>query len=144
MPAQRLHRKKYRASVLPCPFNCGLFCRSASGLTRHHRVCSLNPANQRASTPVQLPRTPQASSLPRLSPPETPLVGPRFHTPLAADHPNHSQPLTPTFGSPRRYQWTVNGRGARTRIHPLLNGMPFSCNMTSLSSDTFHARRTAL
>ncbi len=110
---------KYNAPVLPCPFGCGLYCKSASGLTQHRNVCSLNPANRRASTPVSYPSTPRT---PTASPSVVlPSPGPLFHTPQ--NHRGHnSRPHTPTSGSPRRNQWMVNGRGVRSRIHPLLDG----------------------
>ena len=116
---RRPARKKYNPRILPCPFKCGTLCRSASGLTQHRSVCSINPANRRASTPVQrlhTPITPTWTS-PAFS---SPLAGPRFQTPPPAFRNN--QPPTPTSGSPLRYQWVENGKGLRTRIHPLLNG----------------------
>jgi hypothetical protein len=122
MPVGKKH--KYNARVLPCPFKCGLYCKSASGLTQHRNVCSLNPANRRASTPssyrtrtpTATPRTPTASPSVVL-----PSPGPLFHTPRN-HHGRNSQPHTPPSGSPRRNQWMVNGRGVRSRIHPLLDG----------------------
>ena len=55
---RRHAKKKYNPRVLCCPFKCGLFCRSASGLTQHRNVCSLNPANRRAWTPPTRPVSP--------------------------------------------------------------------------------------
>ena len=106
---RRHAKKKYNPHVLCCPFKCGLFCRSASGLTQHRNVCSLNPANRRAWTPPTRPVSPSPG------PAFPTLDTPQMH------HRNISQPHTPGM-SPHRYQWTVNGRGGRSRTHPLLNG----------------------
>ena len=103
-------KKKYNPWVLRCLFKCGLFCRSTSGLTQHRNLCLLNPANRRpAWTPPTGPVT--------LSPEP---VFPRLDTPQ--NHHGHiSHPHTPGM-SLHWYQWTVNGRGVRSRAHPLLNG----------------------
>ena len=105
---------KYNPRILRCPFKCGQFCKSASGLTQHRNSCSLNPANCRAWTPPS-PMVPNAPQTPPTTPPVFPSPGSLFHTPLA------HRPHTPTT-SPHRLQWTVNGRGTKTRIHPILDG----------------------
>lgn len=99
---RRQVRKKDNTHVLHCPFKCGLFCRSTSGLTQHRNICLLNPANHHAWTP------PTGLAFLNLSTPQS--------------HYGHiSQPHTPRM-SPHWYQWTINGRGVRSRTHPLLNG----------------------
>jgi hypothetical protein len=117
---QRRLGKKYKGRVLPCPFKCGLFCRSASGLTQHRHACSLNPANRRASTPLPHPIA-SLTPPPSATPPRFQSPAPLFFTPRNRRGHN-SQPHTPRFGSPHRYQWTVNRRDVRSRIHPLLDG----------------------
>ena len=118
---QRRLGKKYIAPVLPCPFNCGLYCKSASGLTQHQNVCSLNPANRRASTPVSFLNTPRT---PTASPPRFLSPGRLSHTPQNR-HGHNSQPHSPRSGSPRQHQWTVNERGVKSRNHPFLTGESF-------------------
>jgi hypothetical protein len=109
-----MHRrsgKRYIPRILPCPFKCGLFCKSASGLTQHRNICSFNPANCHEWTPPSLHlNAPQ-------TPPTTPLAfGPICHTPPTR------QLHTPGTVSPHCYQWSVNRRGTRSRIHPFLDG----------------------
>ena len=111
------NRLKFNPRILCCPFKCGQFCKSASGLTQHRNSCSLNPANRRAWTPPS-PMVPNAPQTPPTTPMRFPSPGLGFHTPLA------HQPRAPTT-SPHRFQWTVNRRGTKTRIHPILNGESF-------------------
>jgi hypothetical protein len=131
---QRGLGKKYNARVLRCPFKCGLFCRSASGLTQHRYACSLNPSNRRASTPILRLNTPP----PNTSPLVFPSPGCLFHTPQNRHGPN-SQPHTPISISPRRYQWTANGGGMRTRFHPLLDGVSIINYCNELTNAGSHA-----
>jgi hypothetical protein len=131
---QRGLGKKYNARVLPCPFKCGLFCRSASGLTQHRYACSLNPSNRRASTPILRLNTPP----PNTSPLVFPSPGCLFHTPQNRHGPN-SQPHTPISISPRWYQWTANGGGMRTRFHPLLDGVSIINYCNELTNAGSHA-----
>ncbi|KAI9433539.1 hypothetical protein H4582DRAFT_2112842 [Lactarius indigo] len=122
-------RSSYHARVFPCPYKCGLYCRSAGGLTQHRTVCSNNPANRHASTPspdltIEPPRTPTA-----------PLTSPAPQTPENLGR--YSHPATP--GSVRRYQWTTNRRGVKSRIHPYLDvctGQPCDADGFDLPKDT--------
>jgi hypothetical protein len=104
----RGHAGKYHARVLPCPFKCGQFCKSASGLTQHRNACARNPAYRRAST-----RTPPPPTTP---PPCQPSVSPRSHGHGTC----HSR--TSTSRSPRQHRQTVNRRSLKSRIHPFLDG----------------------
>ena len=121
MPPLRKLRCTFKARVIPCPFDCGLFCKSASGVTQHRHVCSLNPANRRATTPGPCPvapQTPRASSPWRF--PSPPRTISSFRTPR---RPRGCH--TPVHGSPRRYRWIEHGRGVRSRKHPLLDGKSY-------------------
>ena len=123
---ERQHKPKFRPRVFRCPYHCGMFCRSASGLTQHRTVCSLNPANSRLLSPIPPP-----------SPPRTPPRGnspnPVFRTPRR----RHSQPNTPQQGSPHRNRLIVSAGGVRTRTHPYLDGTNSSLSISYVLTFNF-------
>lgn len=120
-------KKLYNPRTFPCPYKCGTYCRSASGLTQHSTACFRNPANCRAGASNVLNPT----IWPPQTPPPTGTGSPTPSTPPALQLPDHSsppnsRPVTPTPVSPHRHHWIRNARGVETRVHPYLNGLSFS------------------
>ena len=134
-PAMR-RRTSYNPRTFSCPYKCGTYCRSASGLTQHSASCFQNPANRRAgmstfpSNPtIWLPQTPPATGA---APPRTPSTSPAPQIPVNPS-PLNSRPVTPTPVSPHRHHWITSARGIRTWVHPYLNSLiPFQVNVLTL------------
>jgi hypothetical protein len=82
-------RMPYHARLFPCPYQCGLYCCSAAGLTQHHAVCAQNPANVQASEST-------SGSITGISPPGTP--PPQTRTPTT--HASTPPVASPTSHTP--------------------------------------------
>jgi hypothetical protein len=100
----------YHACLFPCPYQCGLYCRSAAGLTQHRAVCAQNPANVQASESTSGSTT--GISPPEIPPPQTrtptthaftpPVTSPTSHTPEFPDvGVCHGQVTVSTFSGGR-------------------------------------------
>lgn len=112
-------------------------CKSTSGLTRHKSTCRKNPRNLYVP-PTPILRTP------------SPFRDDGFFGLAGVRTPENHGGIpdnftTPVNHSPRRYQWTTNGRGMKTRVHPYLDGRFFifiSRKLQPTNGDVFN--RTAL
>ena len=128
-------RTSYNARTFSCPYKCGTYCHSASGLTQHSTHCFRNPANRRASFPLNPTIWPPQTPPPTSAGPPTPSTSPPLPTP---DHPSplNSRPVTPIPASPHRHHWITNARGVRTRVHPYLNGSIISNTYRNITDIT--------
>ena len=125
----------YNACMFSCPYKCGTYCHSASGLTQHSTHCFRNPANRRAGFPLNPTIWPPQTPPPTGAGPPTPSTSPPLPTP---DHPSplNSRPVTPIPASPHRHHWITNARGVRTRVHPYLNGSIISNTYRNITDIT--------